>query len=63
MVAPWGNLSLTPLGTWLFPWEQFKHFFTLGICFHPFRLWMKKIIQKKIQTHDLWVIRGIITMH
>jgi hypothetical protein len=49
MVASWGNLSLTPLGTWLFPWEQLKPFFTFGIFFHPFHLWMKKIIQEKVK--------------
>jgi len=27
MIAPWGNLSLPPLGTWLFREEQLKFFF------------------------------------
>jgi hypothetical protein len=47
IVAPWGNLSLAPLGTWLFPKDQLKPFLLSGICFHPFCSWMKKIIQEK----------------
>jgi hypothetical protein len=41
MVAPWGNLSLAILGTWLFPQEQLRPLFISGICFHPIPLWMK----------------------
>jgi hypothetical protein len=42
MVAPWDKLSLAPLGTWLFPKEQLKPIFILGIYFHPFFCELKK---------------------
>ncbi len=32
------------------------------IYFHPFRLWMKKRIQEKVQTQDLWAVKGILTI-
>ncbi len=39
MVVPRGNLNLASLGS-----MQLKPLFTSRICFHPFCLWMKKII-------------------
>jgi hypothetical protein len=59
MVVLWGNLNLALLGTWFFPREQLKPLYTLGICFHPFHSWMKKIIQEKFQTQNLWGIKRI----
>jgi hypothetical protein len=47
MVAPKDNLSLTPLRILSFSKEQIKSLFTSRIFFHPFCLWMKKIIRKK----------------
>jgi hypothetical protein len=60
-VAFRSNLSLVPLGTWLVPREQLKTFFILGIFLHAFCSWMKKIIQEKVRTQDLWAIKGILT--
>jgi hypothetical protein len=54
--------ALLALGTWLFPREQFKPLFISGIFFHPFCSWMKNIVKKKVQTHDLWAIKGILTI-
>jgi hypothetical protein len=48
MIVPRSNLSLAPLGTWLFPEEQLKPFFPSGICFHPVCSWVKKVIQEKV---------------
>jgi hypothetical protein len=62
MVVPWGNLSLVLLGTWFFLIEQLKPLYILGIFFHPFHSWMKKIIQEKFQTQNLWGIKRILAI-
>jgi hypothetical protein len=34
-------------------------YYQKAICFHS---WMKKRIQEKVQTQDLWVVKGILTI-
>jgi hypothetical protein len=66
MIVLQGNLSLCSLGNMvLFEKNIFGQltleYYQKAIYFHPFHSWMKKRIQKKVQTQDLWAVKGILT--
>jgi hypothetical protein len=62
IIAPQSNLSLVPLGTWLFLEEQLKPFFFFKNLLSSISFVNEKISKEKIQTQDLWTIMEILTI-